>query len=440
MNFQKFFDLAKENGIQESQIQYTENKGLSFSLFHHELDSYKVNESRSVVACGIYQGRFGSGRTNQLGKDTFPYLVGQIKEGATLIEAPGATEIFKGSERYRKKNVFNPELSQIPVEKKIALLHEIEDKAYAYDPRVKEVMGVSYSESTSESGFFNSFGLKLRQKSNYCFLALYVEAKQGEETKTFGSFYMGNNFHEIDPDALVKEAVEGALKKFGGESCPSGKYPTVLDRSVFADLLSYFMDAAIADEVQRGSSFLKGLVGQRVASSKVSIEERPLDKTVFFSYFDDEGVASSNRKVIKNGILQTYFYNNETAKKDGVASTGNAVWDGGKIGTGIGLLRVKAGKKSFEEMIAPIQEGVYITEIAGLGTGMNEESGNFSCQAEGYEIKDGKLAKPLNLIVLSGNLLSLMKGIKDLDNAVRLSPDGVICPNVYVKSLSIGGK
>ncbi|HBS02609.1 MAG TPA: TldD/PmbA family protein, partial [Firmicutes bacterium] len=121
-------------------------------------------------------------------------------------------------------------------------------------------------------------------------------------------------------------------------------------------------------------------------------------RNVYFSYFDGEGVACTNKDVIKNGKLMTYFYNRETAKKDGVETTGNAFWGGGKIGTAFGNVFVKPGKKSFDELISDIKEGVYITDVAGLQTGMNANSGDFSCQAEGFLIKDGKLDKPLNLI------------------------------------------
>jgi PmbA protein len=238
----------------------------------------------------------------------------------------------------------------------------------------------------------------------------------------------------------VKSVGDKVLAKFGGAPCTSGKYPTVLRNDVFANLVNYFISSASSDEVQRQSSFLIGKLGQQIASKKVTILEKPLQRNVFFSYFDDEGVATMDKEIVNHGVLKTYLYNRETAKKDGVASTGNGQWEGDKIGIGYGNIVVKGSNKSFEEMIAPIKEGVFITEIEGLGTGMNAQSGNFSCQAQGFMIKDGKLDAPLNLITLSGNLLEMLQDVKALDNNERLLMSSFTCPDVYIKKMAIGGK
>ncbi len=204
--------------------------------------------------------------------------------------------------------------------------------------------------------------------------------------------------------------------------------------------MNYFLMSASAEEVQKQSSFLIGRLGQKVASSKLTIKEKPLQKNVFFSYFDDEGVATEEKDIVKNGVLKNYFYNRETAKKDNVASTGNGQWQGGKIGIGYNNIVIKGGKKTFDEMIAPIEKGVYITEIAGLGTGMNSQSGDFSCQAQGFMIENGKLTTPLNLITISGNLLKMLGDIKDIDNNVVLRLNSIASPDVLIKKMSIGGK
>lgn len=440
MNFKKFFETAKAKGIRESQIQVGRSSSFSFSLFHHEIEKYKVSNSQSVLACGIFNGKFGMGRTEKLGKDTFGFLADQIITSASFVEEEGQTEIFPGSEKYHKKNVFNKDLEKVTAAEKIALLHKIEDLAYKADKRITDVPDVRYSESSSESEFYNSFGLKLKQKSNYFFILLGVKAEQNGEIKTGYNILLESDLSKINPEEFVKKAVDDCLAKFGGTQCPSGKYPTVIHSDCMADLLGYFLESASSDEVQRQSSLLIGKLGQKIASSKLTIEEKPLTKNIFFSYFDDEGVATQNKVIVKKGVLQTYFYNLETAKKDGVKSTGNGSWAGGKIGIGFSNIFIKPGKQSFEEMIAPIKEGVYITELAGLGTGMNSQSGDFSCQAEGFMIRDGKVAEPLNLITLSGNLLKMLKGLKGFSSRVELKTSSISVADAYIKSMSIGGK
>ena len=440
MKFDQFFELAKAKGINESQIQISKSKSLSMSLFHHEMDSYNISEGQSVIACGIVDGKFGSCRTEELDASTFDYLIQGIIESAKASEKGDKAELFPGSEKYHKKNVFNPALGETPIEKKIALIHEIEDGLFAFDKKVNEVESVAYEEREVLSEFYNSFGLKLKQKSNYFYVSAGANGKVGDEVKDAWDVYLGNDLTALDPKAFIKGIGDKLLAKFGGVQCTSGYYPTVLQNDVFSSLINYFVSSASSDEVQRQSSFLIGKLNTKIASSKVNIAEKPLTKNVFFSYFDDEGVAAQNKDIVKGGVLKTYLYNRETAKREGVASTGNGQWEGDKIGIGYGNIVVRGSKKSFEDVIASIHEGVYITEIAGLGTGMNAQSGDFSCQAQGFMIRDGKLAEPLNLITLSGNLVKMLEDVKTFDNRMKLTLESVECADAYIKKMAIGGK
>ncbi len=440
MNIKKFFELAKAEGLEAAQLQISKSKSTSVSLFHHEIDNYSINSSQSIMACGVYKGKFGSCRTEEFGKDTFSFLIKGIKDGASLNEKDEKAEIFVGSEKYHKKNVYSEALSLAPIEEKIALIKDVENRLFAFDKRINDVSEVVYNESEVSSEFYNSYGLKLKQKSNYFYIYAGVVAKVGEEVKTGFDLVFGNDLKTFDTEAFVNGVAKKALAKFGGEPIESGKYPTVLANDIFGDLINYFLSSASAEEVQKQSSFLIGKLGEKVTSKKLTISEKPLQKNIFFSYFDDEGVAAKNKDIVKNGVLMTYFHNRETAKKAGCESTGNGQWQGGKIGVGYSNIVVKGGKKSFDEMIAPVKKGVYITEIAGLGTGMNAQSGDFSCQAQGFMIEDGRLTKPLNLITLSGNLLKMLNNIKTLDNNIVLRINSIACGDVLISKMSIGGK
>ncbi|MCR4562799.1 MAG: TldD/PmbA family protein [Bacilli bacterium] len=439
MNVKKFFELAKEKGLSDCQIQISKSKSTDIGIFRKEIDSYTISDSQSIKACGIYNGKFASCTTNRLDKNAFEFLINGIIDAATVSEKEESVDLFEGSEKYHKKNVFNPALAEFPIEKKIELLFQIEKDILASDPRVSEVETVSYRETESSSAFYSSKGLKLSQKRNLFTLVAGAVGKQGEETKTAYNFFYGNDFSKVDEKKFVKELIDELLPQFGGTQCKAAKYPTVLRYDIFSSFVGYFIASASADEVQRHTSFLGDKLHQKVASKKITISERPLDKNPFFTYFDDEGVATYNKDIVKGGVLETFLYNRETAKKDGVSTTGNGYWAGSKIGTDTGFIKVKQGKKSFEEMIAPIKEGVYITDIAGLGTGMNSTTGNFSCQASGYMIRDGKVAEPLNLITLSGNLLKMFADVKDIDKQDAIQ-SSINCPDVFIKKMSIGGK
>ena len=204
--------------------------------------------------------------------------------------------------------------------------------------------------------------------------------------------------------------------------------------------MEFYVGSADAEEVQKKSSFFIGKLNEKVASSKVTIEDRPLDKTLFARGFDDEGVATYNKPIIKNGKLQTYLYNLTTAAKDGVATTGNASRGGGKMHISPFYLVFKPGKKSQEELFKEVDNGVYITEVTGLHAGMNPQSGNFSLQSTGFLIKDGKKDRALDIITVSGNLMDVFKDIIEVGNDSKQFTSGSSAPSVIIKKIAVSGK
>ncbi len=439
MNINKFIDYASKNGLSSVQVIVSKSSKLSIKIYHKEVEGYGVSDSQTLVAMGIYNGKCGAAITEKLDNSTFEFLVNAIKQTATTNENTDFLDFYKGSEKYHKKNTYCRKLDEWPIENKIATLKSVESKLFAYDKRISDVAEVGYSESAVSTEIFNSYGLKLKQKSNYFYIYGEVVAKSGEETKTGSNLFIDCDPDKFNQDEFVKKVADEALAKFGGSPCESGKYPTVIKNSVFASILDYFIGQLSAEEIEKHSSLVEGKLNTKIASNKLTISERPLEKNVFFSYFDDEGVAKTNKIIVNKGVLLTYLHNRRTAKKMGVETTANGAISGSKIGISYSNIYVKPGKADLDQMIGGIKDGVYITDIAGLGTGMNPRSGDFSCQAEGFEIKDGKIGKPLALITLSGNLMKMLNDIKALDSRMELQTDSMCVPDVYIKSMNIGG-
>ena len=260
------------------------------------------------------------------------------------------------------------------------------------------------------------------------------------QTKSGYDFGFGNDFNAFDPNKLAKKIVDATVAQLGGEACASNKYKAVLHPSVVQSLLGAYVDYANSEEVQKKSSLFIGKLNQKVASSKVTIEDRPLQKNAFARWFDDEGVATYNKPIIKNGVLQTYLYNLTTAAKEGVQTTGNAFGGGSKKGIGPAFIYLKPGKKSLDELFAKVGNGVYITDVSGLHAGLNAQSGNFSLLSTGFMIEYGKKGKPLDLITVSGNLLEIFQDVLEVGNDVDVSPNGVSAQSVLIKKIAVSGK
>lgn len=436
--FKQFFELAEAAGIEAAEADYYASTSTEINVFQGVVDQFSVDDGARIVARGIVNGKFGAASTERIDSKTPGQLVEQIVENARVNEDDQPAIIFEGSPKYRRKSLFKKALAESDAQDKIDLLVDIEKRLLAYDERIT-VQTVSYADQESQHVKRNSYGLNLRSKSNYFYIYAAILVKEGDDVKNYYKIHLDNDLNSLDVDAFVKEVAEQGLAKLGGNATKSGNYPVILNPRTTGALLSAYMQNANAENVQKKTSLFVGKLGEQVASKKVTIIENPYANNVFYTYYDSEGVATSKKAFIEKGVLKLFAHNLGTAAKEGVETTGNATGGGGKISVGFRGLSIKPGRKSEEQLIGSIKEGVYIDSVQGLHSGLNPQSGNFSLQANGFMIRDGKIAEPVNLITIAGNLVTLFKDISDVGNNLELQLSSALVPSIKIKSLSISG-
>lgn len=440
LNEKKFYELAKANKFECADISSTKSSNLSLSVFHGEIDSYTVSDSFSLVARGIIKGKMGAAAINDINRSSPEYLVDTIKRSATLIENDDPVSIFKGSEKYHKKSIFNKAVLDQNIQEIIGILFEIERKLKEFDKRINEVVSVGFSRTYSNYHKTNSHGLKLSQKSAVYSYYCELTVKEGDEVRSGYDVFVSIDSNEFNVDRFVEKIAKETLSKLGSTQVKSKKYPIVLNPESASTLLSFLISSLDAEEIQKHTSLFEGKLNEKVLSKKLTIIENPLEKNVFFRYFDDEGVATNKKFLIKNGVISSYLYTLQTALKDNVQPTGNG-YGSGKAHADVAYVVVKPGKKTEKEMFESIKEGIYITELSGLHSGMNANSGNFSLQCAGFMIRNGEKCEPLSLITVADNLINVFNNIKCVGNNSELVySNQMSCPSLLIKNMSISGK
>ena len=438
MRVNKYFSVAKQLGFEDIEFKSRTSKKLSISIFHEKVENYTVAENETLYIRGIVNGKMVSGQTEN--EKSIERILKEMVKNAELIEDNKPQEIFGGSEKYKNFKTHNDVLANTPVAEKINLCLAVEAKAKAYDARVSEAE-VEYNETQSAMTIVNSKGLKLSYKSSYGVLVASVVAKDGDDTRTGFKYVIGQDMQALDPEVVVKEACDNALNALHGTQCDSGKYKVLLTPGVFSSLINILMSNVSGDSVNKGRTLLKDKLNEVVASKKFTLIENPHSKAYPFFYraFDDEGVATSKKTIVEKGVLKTFLYNIEAAKQANTSSTGNG-YGGAAIGISTSFLEVKPGKKDKDALCEHIKNGIQITSVQGLHSGMNALSGDFSLQASGYRIEDGKITTPVNLITIAGNLFDVFKNIEEVGSDLTLSTSGVLSPSVVIKKLAISGK
>jgi PmbA protein len=210
-----------------------------------------------------------------------------------------------------------------------------------------------------------------------------------------------------------------------------------------ATLLSTFSDCFSADTAQKGLSLLKDKEGKMVASNIVTIIDDPLlDFGIASTSFDDEGVATYKKEVIKNGKLTTLLHNLKTANKAKTKSTANGFKASYSscVLVSVTNFYIQNGNNSLEDLMLKLNEGVMITDFSGLHSGANPITGDFSLAAKGFYIKNGKRDFPIEQITVAGNFFTLLKNIESIANDLKFPLSSIGSPSILVKELSIAGK
>ena len=439
MNFVKYFDYAKEIGFSDVEFKVQTSNKLSISVFQKKVENYSVSENETIYIRGIYDGNMVSGSSEN--PNNICKILDEMAVNAKLIDEKKEQEIFAGSEKYKTFKTSSDKLANVSTADKIALCLNIEEKIYAYDERIAPGAEVEYQEVESAMKIVNSKGLKLSYKVNYGFIVASVVAKSATDTRTAYKFKIIQDLDSLNVDEVVKQACDDAINALDGTQCESKKYKVLLAPNVFASFANVLLSSVSGEAVNKGKSMLKDKLNQQVASSKLTIVENPHSKEhpYFYRAFDDEGVATMKKAIVEKGVLKTFLYNIEEAKQAKVESTGNG-YGGSVIGVSTSFVQVKPGKKTKEEVCKKIKDGIQITSVQGLHSGMNPLSGDFSLQASGYRIENGEITTPVNLITIAGNIFKMFNDIVDLANDEYVTPGGMSSVSVYVKSLAISGK
>ena len=447
MDKQQFMDRllaeAKAQGIDPAEVYFSAGSSFSAGAMNGNIDSYKVSTRQGLGLRGMYQGKMGYASTQAFDEEAIRQLIEGVKEGALLREDEGAEEIYEGDAEYPTVVSYDETLAQVPATAKLDAVLAIEKAALESVDTVKQCEGTQLSTMSGEVYLRNSYGLNLQHKDNAFIAYTGAIAKDGDSTSTGMAFKCGRDFAKLDVKKLGEEAAQEAASGLHAEPVPAGNYRMILRYDAMQSLLATFCGIFSAENAQQGLSLLKGREGEKIAADCVTLMDDPLLEGGFDSApFDGEGVASKTKAVVENGVLRTLLHNRKTAKKQGVASTGNALRPGlsAPITVAPTNFFFKPGDKTLAELEADMSDGLVITDLSGLHAGANMTSGDFSLLSKGYLLKDGKRVQPVEQITIAGNFYDVLKNIRAIGSDLIFPASGVGSSSVDVGTLTAAGK
>lgn len=418
------FKQASEYGFSDYELYSTASDSFSVKIFGGEISEYKNTDSVGLSFRGTYEGRVGYAYTEKMDESVISGLIENAAGNAQIIEEKEIEKLYPGDPVYPEVHNFNPALEGVTAADKIERALAMEKFAYSLDPRVKSVDYCVLGTENGATRIANSYGLQVSDQANFAYAYIVARVEENGVTKNGFDYWHGNDFSLFAYEDIARTAVERALSYLGASSLSSGDYPVMFNNDAAGDLFSTFAGIFYAENAQKGFSLLKDRQGEVIANPLVTLRDDGVCVKSFGSTaFDSEGVATQNKAVIENGVLKTLLYNTKSAAKDGVKSTGNGFKPSFRsaVGTACTNFYLVPSETSPEQIITGLESGVLLTELAGLHSGANTISGDFSLSADGFLIENGRISRPLEQITVAGNFYDMLQKIAAIGSDLRFN-------------------
>jgi len=423
---------AKKGGATACETNVSDGFGQTVTVRQSAVETIEYNRDKGLSVT-VYMGQK---RGHASTSDFSPHAISDTVAAALSIarytaddDCAGLAEAELLAKDYPDLDLYFP--WQISVEEAIELARTCEQASYAADKRITNSEGASISVSESQFIYANSLGFlggyPLSRHSISCaMIAEHGDSKQRDY------------WYSIARDATDLEAVESIGQKAGKRSAArlgakkidTCEVPVLFEAPIASSLIGHFTSAVSGGNLYRQSSFLLNSIGQQVFTPHIQILELPhLHKGLASSAFDDDGVATVERDIVANGVVQGYFLSSYSARKLGLCTTGNAGGSHNLImrdGTGL----------SFDALLQKMGTGLLVTEL--LGHGINAVTGDYSRGASGFWVENGVISHPVEEITIAGNLKNMFQGILAIgdDVIVRGSKQ---CGSVLIDRMTVAG-
>jgi PmbA protein len=428
-------ERARVAGASGCDCDVSESYGLSVSVRKSRPDMIEHNRDRSV-GVSVYFGERPKVRRGHASTSDFSRAaLEQTVDAAAAIARHTAEDDCAGlpdaellARDVPDLDLFHP--WPIDTEGAIEIARQCEAAGLAVSKKIGNSEGATVSAQQSQFVFANSLGFMggFRGSRHYLSCSLIAQDKGlMQRDDWFSSSRVPAMLAR--PEALGRYAAERALARLGARKIATCRAPVLFEAPVALQLLGHFISAVNGSNLYRKTSFLMDSLGKRVFSPLLRIEERPLEPRASASTaFDDEGVATHERLVVDDGVLQGYFLGSYSARKLGMKSTGNA---GGHHN-----LFVRSEGPDFRGMLKQMGRGLLVTDL--LGQGVNLVTGDYSRGAAGYWVEGGEIRFPVEEITIAGNLREIYQGIVAIGSDV-LVRSGRSCGSILVDHMTIAG-
>jgi PmbA protein len=422
---------ARELGASQAEASASFGTGLAVTVRMRSVETLEYHRDQSLGVTVYFGHRKGSASTSDLGSGAIAETVSKacsLARYAQEDEAAGLADPERLARHIPALDLWHP--WPLRPEQAIEVATCCEAAALDSDPSITNSEGASLSAHDGCRAYGNSHGFLDGFASSSHSLSCAVLASRGEQMERDFEYTTARDPADLESPLVVgREAGKRAAARLGSVKLDTCKAPVLFPARLARSFLGHLLGAISGGALYRKATFLSDSMGKRVLAPCVHIDERPhIPKGLASAPYDDEGVATTDRRLVDSGVLQGYVLGSYYARKLGLATTGNA--------GGVHNLVVSSTGQTFAELLAAMDRGLLLSEL--MGSGVNPVTGDYSRGAAGFWVEGGQIRFPVNEITIAGNLKDMYQGILAIGNDVDLR-GAVRTGSILVREMTIAG-
>ncbi|HVN85230.1 MAG TPA: metallopeptidase TldD-related protein [Candidatus Binatia bacterium] len=433
---------AKRAGADAADVMVAEGDSLSVAVRLGEIETLKRARAKHL-GLRVFAGQSTAiSATADFSRETLANFAAETCALARVTAPdpfgglPASTELAR---EIPDLDLYDPEAESVTPEYGIELARTAESAARGADPRITNSEGAEFGTGhdrvvyASTAGFMGSY-----RDSGFSLSVTPIASDRGAMQRDYWYTATRRLRKLEDAEAVGRKAAARTVRRLGARQVKTCEVPVVFDPEMAGSLLRHLAAAVSGYALYKGSSFLIDKLGERIGPDWLTVyDDGRVSGALGSSPFDGEGVATRRTVVVDRGVLAGYLFDTYSARKLNGRTTGNAtrsVGDAPHVSTT--NMFPLAGTASPAEIIGSVKNGLYVTELIGMG--VNGVTGDYSRGAVGQWIVDGELAYPVEEITIAGNLLEMFRNIELIGSDLELR-HSVSAPTIKIARMTVAG-
>lgn len=424
-------DEARSLGVDAAEAAASQDSGLTTTARFGEVESLEYTNDRGIGVTVFNDSRKGNASTSDLSPQAIREAVAKAVSFANVT----AQDEYAGlaDPDLMCKEVVDLDLDHpwdLDADAAIALAIESENAGLRNDARISNSEGATVYTNRGSRAYGNSHGfVGSYTKTSHSITCVLLAEEDGVMQRDY-HYTSARCVDELENAADVgRKASEKTVSRLGARKIRTTRAPVLYIPDLARGFIGHAIGAIAGGAQYRRSSFLLDAAGEKLFPDFLNIQERPLLPRGMASVpYDSEGVATWDRDIVADGVLQGYVLSSYSARRLGLTTTANAGGTQNLIVPGTGQDR--------DTLTSDMGTGLVVSEL--IGQGVNGVTGDYSRGAVGHWVENGEVAYPVHEVTIAGNLRDLYRRIVALgDDQDRRS--GIRCGSILVEEMTIAG-